>query len=318
MWNIIAPSIFIILLIIFLFLYLPKLDGTKDDIKRKKIKNKAKTISIFFIVLIVLSFVFPTLIAIVPAGHVGVHDLFGQVEENERPAGLHFKNPFANIVPMSIKTQEYTMSQVVGEGAVYKSDIISALTKEGLTVDLDMTVLYRLTGYRAAEIYRTIGTDYVNVIVRPQIRTVIREVIAKYEAKQIYSKEREIIAEEIYVDLEPVLVERGIILERVLLRNVKLPADLTTAIEAKLTAEQEIEKKRFEKEREREEALRKVIEAEGIANATSIIQKSLSEAPEYLTWVWLQKLENHNSVVYVMEGEMGLPIFKNIDNPTGN
>ena len=317
MLGIILPVIIGVIWIIFLFLYLPKLDEAKDYKEIKRIKNKAKLISILFIFLIIIVAVFPTLIAIVPAGHVGVHDLFGQVEEYERPAGLHFKNPFANIVSMSIKTQEYTMSTTRGEGAKYSSDVIPALTKEGLTVNLDMTVLYRLVPSRAAEIYRTIGINYVDIIVRPQIRTVIREVIARYEAKHIYSADREKIALEIYSVLEPELFKRGVILERVLLRNVQLPVDLVKAIEAKLTAEQEIEKKRFEKEREKEEAFRKIIEAEGIANATSIIQKSLAEAPEYLTWVWLQKLENHNSVVYVMEGQMGLPIFKNIDNPLG-
>ena len=252
-------------------------------------------------------------IVAVNAGHVGVHNLFGVVDETEMQPGLHFKNPFASVTQMSVKTQEYTMSFAQGEGAKYGSDVISSLTKEGLSVDLDMTVLYRLNPEYASDVYRTIGTSYVDVIVRPQIRTVIREVVAKYEAKQLYSEDRQAVALEIAEKLEPELLQRGIILERVLIRHIQLPSQLTTSIEDKLVAEQNAEKYVFVLQQEEREAERKIIEAQGIKNSTMIVQEGLQRSPEYLTYLWLQKLENHESVVYVMEGNMGLPIFKNID-----
>ena len=263
----------------------------------------------FFVILILLF----SAVVTIPAGHVGVYDLFGVVDDSEYSPGLHLKNPLARVTTMSVKTQEYTMSWVSNEGAKTGIDVISALTKEGLSVDLDITILYRLNSVKASNVYKEIGTDYISVIVRPQIRTVIREVVAQYEAKQIYSQDRTVISQQIYDQLEPELSLRGIILERVLLRHVQLPTELTNAIEDKLKAEQMIEKKRFEVQTEIEEANRKIVEAEGIANATRIIKESLRASPEYLTYLWLQKLENHNSVVYVMDGEVGLPIFKNID-----
>ena len=250
----------------------------------------------------------------VDAGHVGIHNLFGVVDDTELQPGLHFKNPFASVTKMSIKTQEYTMSNAQGEGAVYGSDVIPALTKEGLSVDLDMTVLYKLNPTEATRIYKEIGVDYIDVIVRPQIRTIIREVVANFEAKQLYSEDRQRVALEITEKLDPELTKRGIILERVLIRNIALPTQLVLSIEEKLVAEQAAERMTFVLRQEQKEAERKVIEAEGIRNSTMIVQEGLARSPEYLTYLWLQKLENHDSVVYVMEGNMGLPIFKNIDS----
>jgi len=275
---------------------------------------KNKSVLGLMILLVVLGIVvmfFMMSITIVPAGHVGVHDLFGDVSKDEFQPGLRFKNPFAHIEMMSVKTQEYTMTYTRGEGAKHGSDVISALTKEGLTVNLDMTVLYRMRPDMANEVYKTIGPDYVNVIVRPQIRTAIRDVIALYEAKQIYSEDRQKVALEIFDEMEPVLSERGIVLEKVLLRHVQLPDELTSAIEQKLTAEQNIEKKAFEVQEAKEEANRKREEAQGIADANTIISNSLTN--NYLRWYWINGLQEQESIYYVPVGNDGLPIMKIID-----
>jgi len=262
--------------------------------KREHIIGLTVGISFACIVLVALS------VVTIPAGHVGLHDLFGQVSDQEMQPGLHFKNPVASVHRMSVKTQQFSMSGV---------DAISALTKEGLTVSLDITVLYRLNPSKADEVYTTIGEEYVSVIVRPQIRTVIREIVANYEAKELYSEARQTIATEIAVDLEPELASRNIILERVLLRHIQLPSQLVDSIEQKLVAEQEAERMEFVLQKESQEAERKVIEANGVRNSTLIVQQGLAQSPEYLTYLWLQKLENHESVVYVVEGDMGLPLF---------
>jgi len=251
-------------------------------------------------------------IAIVPAGHVGVHDLFGVVNPDELQSGFRWKNPFAHVEMMSVKTQEYTMSIVAEEGAITGvSDTISALTEEGLSVDLDITVLYRLQPEKADMVYRSIGINYVGIIVRPQIRSAIREVIARYEAKNIYSEDRAEIENEIFNRINKETEPRGIIIERVLLRNVQLPQELKEAIDRKKVAEQRIETKEFEVETERKEAERKIVEAGGIAEANRIISQSLTR--NYLTWYWIQNLGKHNSVLYVPVGEYGLPLFKDID-----
>jgi len=264
------------------------------------------TVSIIvFIVFVVLACT-----TVIPAGHVGVVDVLGNVEDTELQPGFHFKNPLAGIHKMSTQTQAYTMSFVPDEGEKQGNDVISALTKEGLTVDIDITVWYKLTPAYADEMYKTIGEDYVGVIVRPQVRTIIREVVAGYEAKQLYSEERQQVAIDISEALSPVLNDRGIILERVLLRHIQLPSQLTKAIEAKLTAEQNIEKRKFEVQVEEQEKQRKIIEAEGIASANEIIAESLST--EYLTWYWIENLDSHESVLYVPVGDGGVPLFKEL------
>jgi len=279
---------------------------------KQDLKPLIGVVSAVVVIATIFIIVFSCIIT-VQAGHVGVYNLFGVVDDTELQPGLHFKNPLASVTKMSVQTQEYTMSYAQGEGAKYGSDVISALTKEGLSVDLDMTVLYKLNPSQASEIYQTIGENYVSVIVRPQIRTIIREVVAEYEAKQLYSQDRQAVAQEITTRLEPELISRGIILERVLLRHIQLPTQLTDSIEEKLVAEQDAERYVFLLQQEQREAERKIIEAQGIKNSTMIVQEGLAKAPEYLTYLWLQKLENHESVVYVIEGDTGLPIFKEID-----
>jgi len=272
-----------------------------------------KTIGLSALIAIIgiIIIVFSTMIVIVEAGHVGVYDMLGNVSDDELQPGFHFKNPVATVYQMSTRTQEYTMSYMQGEGAKYSADVISALTKEGLTVDLDMTVLYRLESPKASDVYKTVGLNYVDVIVRPQIRTAIRDVVALYDAKQIYSEERQTIGLEIFDEMEPSLKERGIILEKVLIRHVQIPDELTKAIEQKLTAEQNIAKKAFEVQEAQQEANRKREEAQGIADANTIISNSLTN--NYLRWYWIDSLQNQQSIYYVPVGTDGLPIMKIID-----
>jgi regulator of protease activity HflC (stomatin/prohibitin superfamily) len=248
-------------------------------------------------------------IVIVPAGSVGVHDLFGSVDPNEMYPGLHLKNPLANVEIMSIKTQAYTMSVIQEQSTARMGDTVSTLTKEGLSVDLDLTVLYRLDSSKADEIYKNVGVNYADVIVRPQIRSVIREVVARYEAKDIYSADRSRISVEIYDELNKNLKERGIIIEDVLLRNVMLPKSVQSSIESKINAEQNVERMNFVLASEQLEAKRKVVEAQGIADSNKIIRDSIDE--KYLYWYWINGL-NNKSVIYVPTGSNGMPIFKQV------
>lgn len=264
-------------------------------------------ITIIFL-LIILGFM---MIKIIPAGHVGVYHLFGKVDETEMKPGFHLINPFAKVEKMSVKTQEYTMSGTPEEGQkVGTNDAISSLTKEGLTVDLDVTVWYKLEPNSASDIYKTVGLNYQDVIVRPKIRESIRSITAKYQAKSIYSEDREPLQQEIIDAISSSIEERGIIVESVLLRNVQLPPKVVNAIENKLEAEQESEKMQFVLEREKQESERKRVEAQGIADSNHIISDSLTE--QYLRWYWIQNLDKHEDTIYVPVGNDGMPLFKGV------
>lgn len=282
----------------------------KDPMKSLHIRELMKKVKHtgFITVLVILGIILlANMVVVIPAGETGVYHLFGKVRDEEVPSGIHLINPLASIVPMSIRTEQYTMSVAAGEGQKIGDDSIEALTKEGLKVHLDMTILYRLKEDEASEVYRTLGVKYDEKILRPEVRTAIRDVIALYEAKDIYSDKREEAIKQIQEKLTQTVEPRGIEIEAVLLRNVSLPAMLTGAIESKLTAEQEAQRYDFVLQREEKEAQRKRIEAEGQRDAQTIINQSLTD--RYLQYLYVQNLQEREGTIYV---PYDFPLFRNL------
>ena len=262
------------------------------------------------ILLVALAFVVLLLscVRMIGPGEVGVKVLFGRVLEDPLPSGLHLVNPFISVQKMSIRTQEYTMSKRRGEGTIRGDDAISALTSEGLAIELDVTVWYHLEPSLAWKVYRDIGLNYVGKIVRPAIRTAIRNAAALYSVNDIYSANREKVAEYIFEELKEDLEPKGITVEDVLLRNVNLPERVRRAIDEKIAAEQEAQKMKYVLQREEQEAKRKEVEAKGIARAQKIIANSLSR--NYLQWYYIQTLKemvnSPNNTVIVMPFDQNL------------
>ncbi len=252
--------------------------------------------ALFAIVIVIVIIIAIAGIAIVPAGNVGIVDTLGSVSSEELQPGFHFKLPWSAVVPMSVQTQE------IEETAEVPS-------QEGLIVRLDTSILYHLNTETADEVYKDIGRNYADVVVKPQLRSIIRETTAKYEAKTEYTSAREQITQDIFDQLQPRLVERGITLEKVLLRDLGIPTKVTEAIEAKLEAEQEAEQMEFVLQKEELEADRKVVEARGIKESQDIINKTLSI--QYLQYLWIQTLSTNPNVIYVAT-EAGLPLFKEV------
>ncbi|MDD5679863.1 MAG: prohibitin family protein [Candidatus Omnitrophica bacterium] len=260
---------------------------------------------VVFIATAIIAIVF-SFIRIVPAGTVGVVDLFGRVSDTIRQPGLNMVNPFAKLEIMNVKTEQET-------------ELLDVPSKEGLSIILDTTILYSLNPAKATEIYKTVGVGYRDLVVIPQFRSACRGVTVNYEAKGLYTSGREEIAHKIFTDLKGMLEERGVLLEKVLLRSIKLPSMVSQAIEVKLRAEQEAEQMKFVLQKERQEAERKVVEAEGIAKAQEIINKTLTTA--YLQHEAIQaqmkmaSSPNHTTV-YIPSGDNGIPLVRILeDNP---
>ena len=189
----------IVLIIYLIFKQIPNLklrDITKPmaktiDVDKLMSMNKARRVIVLTVLFIFAAWLFFASIQIVDAGETGVYSLFGKVKDQELKSGFHLVIPLAKVTRMSVRTEEYTMSIAQGEGQRYDADAITSLTKEGLSVNLDMTVLYRLQEDKASDVYRELGLKYDEKIIRPAIRTSIRDIIAQYEAKDIYSEKRQ-------------------------------------------------------------------------------------------------------------------------------
>jgi len=281
------------------------------DLRGLKIMDKVKKSILAAVAVFFGLWLFFASIYIVDAGETGVYSLFGKVSDQELRSGFHLVIPLAKVTLLSIRTEEYTMSIAQGEGKKYAADAISSLTKEGLAVDLDITVLYHLNEDQASDVYKNVGTDFEEKLVRPTIRTAIRDIIAQYEAKDIYSEKREEASQKIFEKLKGELDSRGLIVEEVLLRNVNLPAGLTQSIQEKLQAEQEAEKYDFLLDRERKEKERKIIEAEGQRDAQNIISQSLTT--NYLYYLYINELKEREGTIYVPTGTTtGVPLFRDL------
>jgi len=280
---------------------------------KKTVKNLNPVIAPVAFALAII-FLLLSMIRMVGPGQVGVQVLFGNVKERTLPSGLHLVNPLISLEKMSIRTQAYTMSIKAGEGQIKGDDAISALTAEGLRVQLDVTVWYHLIQEEAAHVYRDIGPDYVEKIVRPVIRTAIRNTAAKYNAIDIYSTKRADVTDDIQKELVTNVTPKGVKCEKVLLRNVQLPAKVKNAIDEKLAAKQDAEKMVFVLQKEVKEAERKSVEADGISRANKIIANSLTS--RYLQWYYIQTLggliNSPNNTVIVAPFDQKLTPLLNI------
>jgi len=210
-------------------------------------------------------------------GYVGVQKLFGKVNNNTLESGLNLINPLVEVVTFDIRTQNYTMSGVHDEGDKSGDDAIRVLSADGLEVIVDLTVLYKVLPNEAPRILKEIGTDYRNTIVRPICRTKIRDNAVYYDAISLYSTKRDEFQSRIFKTIESDFKTRGLLLEQLLVRNITLPASVKTTIESKINAEQEAQKMTFVLQKEKQEAERKRVEAQGIADYQKILSTGLSD-----------------------------------------
>ncbi len=244
-------------------------------------------------------------IAQVGAGEAGVQVLFGSVQDGVLKSGLNFVNPLVSVEKMDVRTQAYTMSSVRDEGQQQGDDAISTLSSDGLTLTLDLTVWYRLSEGDAPQVYRTIGTDYVEKIVRPAVRTAIRDVSVGFPATDIYSIKREDFINNVTKNLENAFNGRGIILERVLLRNVELPEKVRAAIDEKIASEQRAQQMVYVLQKEKQEAERKRVEAQGISDYNRIVSQSITDQVLQLKGIeaTLELAKSSNSKMVIMNGK---------------
>lgn len=283
---------FIIALLVLVF-------GIVFYLKMKKAGRKQEVFVSIIAVVFAAGVALFNVFTVVQAGTVGVVDFLGNVSDNTLKAGLNLVNPMAKVVKFSIKTQEI-------------KEIMNVPSKEGLSVQLEISLLFRLDPDNANIIYKTVGPNYTEIILMPQFRSVVRGVTARYEAKALYTASREKLAGEIMDELEGLVGPRGITIETAALRQIILPERLTKSIEEKLQAEQESQRMAFVLKKEEQEAERKRIEAKGIKDFQTIVSEGIND--QLLRWKGIEateKLANstNSKVVVIGSGKDGLPLI---------
>lgn len=278
----------------------------KNAIPIGKFKSLISTIGVVVIALgLILSSV-----KIIDAGHIGVKKLFGEVQSDVLYEGLNFVNPLIDVVVLSVQTQNYTMSSTTNEGEKTGDDAVIVLSKDGLQVIIDLTVLYKTKAEEAPQIIKKIGEDYKDKIIRPIVRSQIRESAVDYDAIDLYSDKRAEFEKQVKDAITTTLNARGFDLEDMLVRKVDLPTSVKQSIERKITAIQEDQRMVYVLEKEIKEAQRKREEAAGIADAQKIINAGLTnKIIEFERIKVMQELVKSDNSKVIVLGENKSPII---------
>lgn len=252
-----------------------------------------------------------SMLKVINAGEVGVKTLFGKVNENVLYSGLNIINPLVEVTSFDVKTQNYTMSAVHEEGRQSGDDAIRVLSADGLEVIIDLSVLFKVKPDSTPDILRTIGTDYLDKVVRPISRTAIRDNAVAYDAVALFSSKRDEFQNKIFQTINKSFSARGLELEQLLVRNITLPASVKTTIESKINAEQDAQKMTFVLQKETQEAERKRVEAQGIADYQKILSTGLSDRQLQYETIKAQKeiALSPNTKIIIMGNGKNAPII---------
>ncbi len=279
-------------------------------LKNNPAMAKFKPIGRIAAFIFILLGIFSACIKQIDAGEVGVKVLFGSIQNDVMSSGLHFINPLLDVKKLDVKTQNYTMSGVNDEGNKSGDDAIKVLTSDGLEVTIDLTVLYRVVSGDAPKLLRETGDDYRDKIVRPITRTKIRDNAVYYQAVDLFGNKREEFQNRIYKTIEADFKVRGLMLEQLLVRNITLPNSVKASIESKINAEQDAKKMEFVLQKEKQEAERKRVEAQGIADYQRIINTGLTDQQlQYEQIKAMKELALSANAKVIVMGKGGAPII---------
>ncbi len=295
------------LFILGIVIFIIGVSATRSETKITPFAKSIKGVGLAVIMLGALS----SSVRQVDAGFVGVKTLFGKVQKQTLESGLSLINPLMDVTNIDTRTQNYTMSGIHDEGTKAGDDAIKVLTADGLEVTIDLSVLYRVNPPEAPKLLSEIGINFEDKIVRPITRTRIRDNSVYYDAVALYSTKRDEFQARIFKTIENDFKQRGLILENLLVRNITLPASVKSTIEQKINAEQEAQKMQFVLQKEKQEAERKRVEAQGISDYQRIINESLSDRQLQYEQIQAMKelAKSANSKIIVMPSKGGTPLI---------
>lgn len=247
----------------------------------------------------------------------------GAVTGDVLEPGWHFITPAVeSTVTIPTRPQTYTMSHAAGEGEnANRDDSVRVLTNDGLHVDIDVTVRYRVTQQDAPQFheeYRDIDTAQTRLI-RPTVRSVLRTEGGNLDVTEIYTGEGQT---ELKMAVEEALHEEsegtGVVIETVQIRNVRLPADYAESIEQKKVKQQKIEEAQYEIEVAEKQKERDIISAEAEAEQIRIKGEALSNNPEVLQLRYIEALQENENTIYVTGSNENMMLTKSVDDDSNN
>ena len=240
---------------------------------------------------------------VVRPGEVGVRQTLGRLNPRVVEAGPVTFNPFTTTI---LKVPVRTVNQEVS---------LSLPSKEGLTIQSEISILYNVQKNRVPLLIEEVGKNFDRVLILSVFRSAAADITAQYMAKDMHSGMRGVIEQRIQNRMDETLIERGITVERVLLKSIQLPSELSRAIERKLQAEQEAQQMQYVLERERQEATRRRIEAEGTRDAQQILQQGLSREIIELRSIeaFRELAESPNAKIIITDGKT--PYLINTEQP---
>jgi regulator of protease activity HflC (stomatin/prohibitin superfamily) len=290
-------------------------------------KNKGKTsfesfktqriVALCIILLAVIIIIFSA-ITTISAGEVGIMVIFGKTLDRQLSSGLNIKNIFADVVKFPVRLQEFTMSIAPEEGEKYGDDSISALTKDQLMVRIDCTIWWVPDRNNIPKIYKEIAKSIYNLkdsVVRPAIRTALRDITAKYTFVELIEK-RDLYSNDIHKLMESLVGNKYVFIDKVLVRNILPPESILKSIEEKLASQQALEQKIFELEKAKKDAEIQKVQAQGIAEAQNIIQQKLTPLyVQYKAIEMYEKLANSPNTTFIIlptsTSGAGIPLILN-------
>ena len=295
-----------VLIILGIILFIVATVIVKNNSALSKFERGGKTVSIVLIALGIMN----SCVKQIDAGEIGVKILFGSIQKEVMLSGLHFINPLLDVKKLDVKTQNYTMSGVHDEGDKAGDDAIKVLTSDGLEVTIDLTVLFRVVSIDAPRLLGETGADYRDKIVRPITRTKIRDNAVYYQAVDLFGSKRDEFQQRIYKTIEDDFKKRGLMLEQLLVRNITLPNSVKASIESKINAEQDAKKMEFVLQKEKQEAERKRVEAQGLADYQKIINTGLtSQQLQYEQIKAMQALSLSPNAKVIVMGKGNTPLI---------
>jgi regulator of protease activity HflC (stomatin/prohibitin superfamily) len=260
-------------------------------------KNSSIIIALFIIVSVLFH-----QCAIIRPGQIGIRQQLGVIKGAPIKQGVRFYNPFiSRIVKINVRTVE-----------IFNN--LPLPTREGLSINAEISLLYHIKSDSANGVYTKFGTNYEEVIVLSNFRATAREISARYYAKELYATERKTVENEIAEDLRSSIVKYGFIVDAVLLKDIILPPQMVQAVQDKVVAEQAVLKMEFIIQQQKKEAQRRIIEAEGIRRAQNIIDSSLTtKLLQYNNIDMLKSLMNSPNAKIIITDGKAPQIFTNTE-----